>query len=130
MNPHLTACACSGRTEEDGVEQVDALQFEKLVLALFGRDAIRIPRCEADAAEALDKIYSRARDVEPRSPGREKATRELLAATEAFLETYPGSLLAEDAAYRQARSIMQLGRYEEAKEAFERFGRNIHSQFL
>jgi tetratricopeptide (TPR) repeat protein len=104
-----------------GVDEIDEHQCEKLILSLFGRRALRIPRQESDAANRLEDIYKRVLDEEKGSPPREKALRELLLASREFLADYPASIFASDAAFHEAWSTKELGRYEEAEELFERF---------
>jgi pimeloyl-ACP methyl ester carboxylesterase len=105
--------------EQQGVDALDEDQIDRVVLSLFGRQAKKIPRSESDAAEALKKMNS----VVPteRSAARDKALRELLAASHDFLERSPRSVLAEGVAYDVAWHTFQLGQYEEAEDLFERF---------
>jgi pimeloyl-ACP methyl ester carboxylesterase len=105
--------------EQQGVEALDEDQIDRVVLSLFGRQAKKIPRSESDAAEALKKMYS----VVPteRSAARDKALRELLAASHDFLERSPRSVLAEGVTFDAAWHSFELGQYEEAEDLFERF---------
>jgi tetratricopeptide (TPR) repeat protein len=107
-----------------GEETLDEKQIESLMLALFGRRAIRIPRTESDAKGKLADIYSRVLDEERGSASRQKALLELLLASRDFLAAHPGSVLADGAAFNEAWSTMELGRYEEAEQLFERFTEN------
>jgi tetratricopeptide (TPR) repeat protein len=105
-------------------EALDEKQVEGLTLALFGRRAIRIQRTESDAQGKLEDIYRRVLDEERGSASRRKALLELLSASRDFLAAYPGSVLADGAAFNEAWSTMELERYEEAEQLFERFAEN------
>jgi pimeloyl-ACP methyl ester carboxylesterase/tetratricopeptide (TPR) repeat protein len=104
-----------------GADEISEAQGQKLLLALFGRRASRIPRRESGAAKGLKDIYGRVLDEQKEAPAREKALRELLLASREFLSEHPGSVLSPKAAFHEAWSTMELGRYEEAAELFERF---------
>jgi pimeloyl-ACP methyl ester carboxylesterase len=106
------------KREDDSLAETE---IEKLVLALFGRRAIRIQRAESDAHEKLEDIYGRVIDEKRGTIPRRKALLELLTACRDFLVAYPGSVLADQAAFREAWSTMELDRFEDAELLFERF---------
>jgi hypothetical protein len=109
------------KLRQEGVEELDEAQIEKLVFSMFGRRAKRIPRRESDAVTAMEDIKARVDDEEPKSPARGKALLELLEACRDFVEKYPGSILAEKAAFNEAWSAKELERYVEAEKLFKRF---------
>jgi pimeloyl-ACP methyl ester carboxylesterase len=107
--------------KRQGVEAFDEQHLETLVLSLFGRRAVKIPRRESDAWKGLEEIKDRILDQDCGSPTRERALRELLRGSRLFLADYPGSVMAASAAFHEAWSTVLLERYEEAEGLFERF---------
>lgn len=106
--------------DKSGDETIGPHDAERLVLALFGRRATRIPRRQSDAAEGLQSISGRVLEEERGTPACDKALLELLIASRKFLADYPVSVLSEHAAFREAWSTMELKRYEEATKLYER----------
>lgn len=106
---------------DQGVEEVDSEVIARLMLSLFGRRAVRIPRAESDAAALVSDIYDRTLDPDLDEPSREKELLRLLNASREFLDKNRFSLMADNMAYREAWSSKELGRYDDARLQFEKF---------
>jgi pimeloyl-ACP methyl ester carboxylesterase len=112
------------KLQKEDDEQLDDAQLGELVFSIFGRRAKRIPRHESDAAKAMENIKERINNEQPKSRTRDNALLELLEAARDFVKNCPGSILADGAAFNEAWSMKELGRYEEAEKLFERFLEN------
>ena len=107
--------------EGQGIEEIDDDQVEKLILSMFGRRAVRIPRAESQAARILKSAYNHILEEDEDGASRDKAFLTLLQENRAFLEKYPTSILADKAAFQVAWATLELRRYEEAEQLFEQF---------
>src|SRR5262249_31443501 len=63
--------------EQQGIDEIGDAQIEKLILSMFGRRAVRIPREESRAAGVVKSAYSRVLEEDGRA-SRDKALRALL----------------------------------------------------
>jgi len=102
----------------------DQSESEAIILGLFGRTGVRVPREEATAIRELDEVYGRARDYPRRSRPGTDGLRELLRDSREFLNRFPESVLRDTASFHEAWATMQLERYPDAKRLFSLFCRD------
>ena len=110
-----------GIQELEEIKEIDQTLNHDLILSLFGKKAVRIPRQESDRKSILSDLYDDTLEGNQSSQERVKHLRKLVMESRKFLDDFPGSVLASGAAFHEAWGTMKMERYEEAEELFRSF---------